>query len=231
MSNVLITGANRGLGLEFAKQYLKDGWHVIATCRYLEKAKELKNLQKEYSSALDLYSLDVVSEKSLADLDRQLKQTSLDLLINNAGIYLGQEEGVGSLNVEKWIQTMHCNAIAPLKLTQILLERLMKGEKKCVVMITSKMGSVSDNASGGSYYYRSSKSALNMASKSLSIDLLPLGITVLLLHPGWVKTDMGGPNALITPQESISGMKKVIASATVSDTGKFSSFDGSPIPW
>lgn len=229
MASILITGANRGIGLEFTKQYLARGETVIATCRNPEAATELKALADQHSH-LTVLILDVSDAASLDAFARQLGDTAIDIFINNAGIY-GPRTGFGDLNEPEWAEVFRVNASAPIVLTQIVIDNLRAGNLKKMVFLTSKMGSIGDNQGGGSYIYRSSKAALNAAVKSLSIDLADEGFLVGLLHPGWVRTDMGGPNGLIDAPTSVAGLTKVIDDLAPSNTGNFFNYDGSIIPW
>lgn len=229
MKTVFITGANRGLGLEFCRQYLEQGWKVFAACRHPEKAKALIELTENY--ALDIYPLDLSDEQAIARVAQHMEGKPLDLLINNAGVYGGSPQDLALCETSHWLQTFQINAIAPAKLTQSLLPNLamVKGAK--VAFLTSKMGSMGDNGSGGAYIYRSSKAALNAIIKSLSIDLAGQGVAVAALHPGWVRTDMGGPNGLINTEQSIKGLRQVIEQLTLSSSGCFVDYQNKPIPW
>lgn len=225
---VVITGANRGLGLEFCKQYLAEGHKVYACCRAPESAEELLKLKQEAGERLEAVPLDVTSSAQLTNLKYTLHGESIDLLINNAGIY-GERLPFGEVNEQEWIQVLRVNTVAPLMVVQELVD-LMAVDGK-ILLMTSKMGSVNDNTSGGSYIYRSSKAALNAVGKSLSHDLADRGISVAICHPGWVVTDMGGPNALINTQTSIKGLRKVMEDLTLEGSGQFFSYDGTIIPW
>ncbi|QWF69653.1 SDR family oxidoreductase [Methylomonas paludis] len=228
---VLITGANRGLGLEFSRQYAEAGWRVIATCRKPESAKALLALADEYSS-VQIEALDVTDFAEIDGLSEQLADEVIDVLLNNAGVYGDTpEHGFGALDYQVWQTTLLINTIAPVKLAEAFLPHLERGANKLIASVSSLMGSVTDNTSGGSLVYRSSKAGLNAALKSLSIDLRSLGIGVLILHPGWVKTDMGGENALIDVEQSITGMRQVIKSFTLSQSGQFIKYDGTIMPW
>jgi NAD(P)-dependent dehydrogenase (short-subunit alcohol dehydrogenase family) len=224
MPSIFITGANRGLGLEFARQYAADGWTVVATCRDPSNATELKALDVE------IIGLDVGDFTAIAGLRERLAGRHFDILLNNAGIY-GDRLAFGELDAASWEQVLKINAIAPLKLAEALLPQLLAGQRKLMVFITSMMGSVAQNSGGGSYAYRSSKSALNAAVKSLSIDLAPQGVAALLLHPGWVKTDMGGANAAVEIKDSIVGMRRVIAQTKPGESLKFLDYQGTALPW
>jgi NAD(P)-dependent dehydrogenase (short-subunit alcohol dehydrogenase family) len=228
MATVLITGANRGLGLEFCKQYAADGWRVLACCRRPDTAA---SLLADYPQ-VSVRSLDVSDFKQIDNLALELRDTPIDVLINNAGIY-GDSLGhaFGHLDYDAWARTFKINTQAPVKMAEAFLPNLKRGEKKLLVSITSQMGSIADNGSGGSILYRTSKAALNAAMKSLAIDLEEQSIGVILLHPGWVKTDMGGEHALIGPSASIAGLRRVIESFTLPQTGSFLKYDGSLLPW
>lgn len=232
MATVLITGANRGLGLEFTRQYAEAGWHILACCRHPETAEELLQLASRFKDLISVHKLDVGNFYQIDELAASLASQPIDVLINNAGIYPDSPHHIfGDADYEAWLQAFRINSIAPFKMTQAFTAHLKQGQLKKLVNMTSKMGSITDNTSGGSYIYRSSKTALNMVTKSLSIELAREGITALVLHPGWVLTDMGGPNALITVEQSISGLREVIDRATLADAGKFYAYDGQEIPW
>jgi len=228
MPTALVTGANRGLGLEFTRQYLADGWKVIACCRNPDQAGELRALD---NGLLTVLALDVARSDQIAGLAQNLDGRPIDVLINNAGVSGPRmsEEGYGE--PEPWLDVMRVNVIAPFELTQALLDNLRAGDQKKIATITSKMGSMADNTGGGSVVYRSSKAGLNAVLKSLSIDLAEEGMVVLILHPGWVLTDMGGPDAWIDAEKSISGMRAIIEHATPEHAGRFLAYDGAEIPW
>jgi NAD(P)-dependent dehydrogenase (short-subunit alcohol dehydrogenase family) len=230
MASVLITGTNRGIGLEFVKKLLARGDQVIATCRDVAAAKSLQALQAGGAN-LQIVALDVSSSASMAALAEQLKGQAIDVLINNAGVYGPRDSQFGKLDAEAWSAVMEVNAIAPILLTQYLMANLQQGKARKLIYISSKMGSIDDNSGGGSYIYRSSKSALNSAVKSLSVDLAADGFSVAVLHPGWVQTDMGGPSALINTDTSVSGMLGVIDNLDQASTGSFFNYDGAIIPW
>ncbi|MGH6933013.1 MAG: SDR family oxidoreductase [Dongiaceae bacterium] len=226
MPTVLITGASRGVGLEFARQYAAEGWRVLATCRDPAAATQLKAIKGD----MRVHKLDVTDEAGIAALAKSLDGEAIDLLINNAGV-LPEDEQLGSTETKAWLNTLLVNTIAPVHVVEQFVEHVARGERKLIANITSRMGSIGDNSSGESYAYRTSKAALNMAMKNVAIELAPRGITVVLFHPGWVKTDMGGPDATVTPQESVGGMRGKIAVLTKADTGKFFTHDGRPLPW
>ncbi len=225
---VLITGANRGLGLEFTKQYAADGWNVLACCRHPQQATALQALASVHSN-IHIYNLDVANFAQIDTLALQLKDHNIDVLINNAGIY--PSSSFGDTNYDAWADGFKVNSMAPLKMAEAFVQQITKSQLKKIATITSKMGSLDDNTSGNSYSYRSSKTAVNMVMKSLSIDLKPYGISVVTLHPGWVQTDMGGPNGLIDAPASVTGLRKVIDGLSLDNTGRFIAYNGSEIAW
>ena len=225
---VFITGANRGIGLSLTELYLQQGAQVHATSRNLTESKELHALASRYST-LVLHELDVTDYQRVAQLASELP--AIDLLINNAGYYGPKGYGFGNTDIEEWRQVFEINTIAPLKLVESFYPLLQQGKAKKIACISSKVGSMTENTSGGGYIYRSSKAALNSVVKSLSNDLTDEGFTVLALHPGWVRTEMGGPNALIDTQTSADGLAKVIEQSTQENSGQFINYDGTELPW
>lgn len=228
---VLITGASRGIGLELVRQYAEAGWHVLACCREPARAEVLTRVAGASDGKVQVFSLDVTDAAQIKRLAEQLKGAAIDILLNNAGIY-GQENDVfGHTDEALWLQTFRVNTIAPMKIMEALVDNVAASQRKIMAVMSSKMGSMDDNGSGGSYVYRSSKAALNAVVKSASIDLKSRGISVVALHPGWVKTDMGGPGAEITPQQSVSRLRGILESVTPGETGSYYDIDGSIIPW
>ncbi|MGR5445375.1 SDR family oxidoreductase [Vibrio jasicida] len=223
-----ITGANRGIGLSLTELYLQQGAQVHATSRNLTDSKELHALASRYNT-LVLHELDVTDYQRVAQLASELP--AIDLLINNAGYYGPKGYGFGNTDIEEWRQVFEINTIAPLKLVESFYPLLQQGKAKKIACISSKVGSMTENTSGGAYIYRSSKAALNSVVKSLSNDLTDEGFTVLALHPGWVRTEMGGPNALIDTQTSADGLAKVIEQSTQENSGQFINYDGTELPW
>jgi NAD(P)-dependent dehydrogenase (short-subunit alcohol dehydrogenase family) len=228
VNTVLITGANRGIGLEFTKQYAADGWQVIACCRAPHSASALQTLAKSYPN-IKLIALDVADFSQIEAVGLQFHTRAIDVLINNAGVY--PESSLSEIDFNDWATAFKINSMAPLKMAQTFLPHLAKGQLKKIATLSSKMGSIDDNTSGGSYIYRTSKTAVNMVMKSLAIDVQNAGIAVVTLHPGWVQTDMGGPNGLINTQTSVTGLRKVVANLSLENTGKFIAFDGKEIAW
>lgn len=227
---ILITGANRGIGLELSEQFAADGWQVLACCRNPADADALREMSNRYPS-VEVFALDVTDYDQVTALAQQLGGRPIDILLNNAGIYGPKGVGFGETDAATWRQVLEVNTIAPMMLVQALVEQVASSRQKLVAMISSKVGSIADNSSGGSYIYRSSKTALNQVVKSLSIDLAGRGIAVLSLHPGWVQTDMGGPNAEISTAESVSGLKTILQTAGLDQSGQFLEYNGNPIPW
>jgi NAD(P)-dependent dehydrogenase (short-subunit alcohol dehydrogenase family) len=224
---VLITGTNRGLGLEFVKQFAIEGYQVIACTRKINKKDELHQLQKKFKT-ISICKLDIANFSSIDQFAKLFKKP-IDILINNAGVY--PDSSVDHVDYKSWLDAFKINTLAAFKMTKAFLPHLKKGQLKKIASLTSKMGSIDDNSGGGEYIYRSSKTALNMVMKSLSIDLKPYDLSVITLHPGWVRTDMGGPNGLIDVDESVAGMKRQIDKLTIRNSGQFIAYDGKKIPW
>jgi short-subunit dehydrogenase len=223
MKNILITGANRGIGLELTKKLAKQN-QIFATTRTMSSDDELHSIENT-----NVYQLDLLDDKSMDELIHRLDEVPIDLVINNAGIF--HDEQFNGLNHDLWLDEMKVNAISPISLTHRLKNNLVNGKDKKVVFISSQMGSIDDNYSGNYYFYRSSKAALNASAKSISIDWKDDGISVLILHPGWVQTDMGGKTAKITVEESVSGMIDLINNHNLKDTGIFLNYAGRKMEW
>ena len=228
--NVFITGANRGIGLELTRQYLAAGEKVFASARD-PSIEGLSRLTERYPDNLKIVMLDVTDESNIQTVAGSLESTSIDLLINNAGLFHSKHEDFSSLNPDIWIEEFRVNSIAPFLVTRALKSNLANANSSVVGMISSKMGSMGDNQSGGNYSYRSSKAALNAVSVSLANDLSDLDISVVALHPGWVQTDMGGPNGLIDVETSAAGLKAILDKAGKAESGKFYDYSGKQLPW
>jgi NAD(P)-dependent dehydrogenase (short-subunit alcohol dehydrogenase family) len=209
MPSALITGANRGLGLEFVRQYLADGWQVYAACRDPTSASELRRIGDEYHDTLSMLAMDVTDPASIDAAASELDGQSIDLLLNNAGIG-PRGQTTGNIDYDAWKEVFDVNTLGPMRAAEAFIEHVARGDRKLIVTLTSGMGSIADNTSGGSILYRSSKAAVNMVMRSLAIDLAPRGVTCVVINPGWVRTDMGGPNATLEPYESISRMRRLI---------------------
>ena len=230
MTNVLVTGANRGLGLGFVKNYLGKNVNVVSTTRDLKSSKELLALKERFPNNLEIFELDLLKEGVGYTLANFLGDRPIDIVINNAGVG-STNQHLQAVSPKPWLEVLKVNLIAPLMVTQSIIDNVKKGSDKKIYFLSSQLGSIADNTSGGMYIYRSSKTGLNQVVKSLSVDLKPQGITVVSLHPGWVKTDMGGPNAPVSIDESIEGMTQVIHTTDIRDTGRFLNYDGKELPW
>lgn len=223
MTTVLITGANRGIGLALVGAYRDRGDHVVAACR--NESPELRKLDVQIETGVD-----VTDPENLCRLNNVLGEMRIDVLINCAGVLKRQTlDDLDADNVDAMQRMYLVNSIGPLLVTRALLDHLGKGSK--VIIITSRMGSIADNDTGGHYGYRMSKAAVNAAGVSMSHDLKPKGISVQMLHPGWVKTDMGGENALIDTAESASGLLARIDELDLDSSGSFYHVNGENLPW
>ena len=222
---VVITGANRGLGLAFARRFSADGFHVIGTARQPDKAVELRAL------GVRIEQLDVTDAGSVRRLGEAIGDAAVDILINNAGIGGGWGRPLKDVDIDEAERILQVNCLGPMRVTQALLPALHKGDRKLIVNITSILGSIERNTRGGSYGYRESKAALNMFTRSIAAELEPHGFTCIAMNPGWVKTDMGGPNARLTPEQSIDAMVKVIEGLSTDHSGHFYSHGGDRVPW
>ena len=232
MPTLLITGANRGLGLELTRQYAADGWDIHACCRSPQQADELNLLAAQSNDTIQVHQLDVCNAQQRRALAEQLASEPLDILFNNAGIYGNWDYQIfGTTNAQEWEEVFRANVIAPMQMMETFVDNVAASEQKIIANMTSKMGSMADNKGGTSYIYRSSKAAMNAIGTSAAIDLKARGIKVALLHPGWVQTDMGGPNADYTAEESALAMRRNLANLTDADNGRFIDIDGSTIPW
>jgi len=227
----LITGANRGIGLELVRQHLQEGWQVFATCRTPESASELNALAAQHPENCTVLALDIADENTYAPCDTALGDFSIDLLWNNAGVYGPRDAALGELPEAEWLETLRVNVIAPIRFTQFIGKRVANSSGKAIAFLSSKMGSLAENSSGGAHIYRSSKAGLNAAARSLALELQPHGIRTAILHPGWVRTDMGGPNGQIDAPEAVTGLRHIIADLKMADSGAFYAYDGRQIPW
>src|SRR5713101_2205229 len=229
MPSIMITSANRGLGLEFVRQYAADGWRIFAACRIPDAADDLHKLARTHS--VTVFPMDVTDLSSIRHAAAGLNDESIDVLVNSAGIIGKPGQRTGNIDYESWQQVLNVNTMGPLRVTEAFVEQVARSERKVVVTITSGLGSLTDNTSGGSIPYRSSKAAVNMAMRSAAIDLAARGIACVLVNPGWVKTDMGGPGAPLTPSESVAALKSLIATLGLAHSGKFFHYDGREYAW
>lgn len=229
--NLLITGANRGLGLEWARQYAEVGWRVFATCRHPGEAQSLQRLAEKHDG-LSVHRLDVTASEEIRALCWELEEEPVDILLGNAGVYLEKNIAeFGSLCYHDWLRTLEINTLGTVRVAERFLENIARSEKRLIVAVSSHMGSIADIQDPGSYYYRSSKAALNAAMQGLAVKLKPHGVGVLLFHPGGVNTRMG-PRHGITPEESVRGMRRILEEFDLErDTGTFLKYDGTPMPW
>ncbi|HIC27958.1 MAG TPA: SDR family oxidoreductase [Rhodospirillales bacterium] len=227
MPTVFITGANRGLGFEFAKQYAADGWRVIAACRDPAKAEALSAVEGD----VQVETMDVDDDASVASLSDKLKDEAIDLLINNAGIYGPKHLSAEDMDYEAWGRVLRTNTMSPFRVTMAFLQQVRNSDQKIIATLSSKMGSLNENQDGGEYIYRSSKAALNAALKGLSYDLADAGIRIMLMHPGWASTDMGGPSAPLLPADGVAGLRKVLAGIKDGETGVFYDYNGGELAW
>ena len=246
MKTILVTGTNKGIGLEIVRQYLKEGFKVIATCRNLSKLDNLNKLLNSFPGMISVYQMELLDEKSIESFSSKIKDIPIDIFINNAGITFGYSRNAklsntgislnklntfGYIQSDNWLPIFKANCIAPLLLTQLLYRNFLLGNQKKIVFISSKPASITENTGGSMYMSRSSRSALNQVIKSLSFDLIKEGISVASISLGWVKSDSGGINALIDVHTSATGIKKIINELTLENTGNFWDYNGELIPW
>lgn len=232
MATVLVTGSNRGLGLEWVRQYAAEGWRVYATCRQPTEAGELRALA-DREKEIRILRLDVTKPDEINALAVELIKEPIDVLVNNAGVYLEKfmEVGLRRLRYEDWEYTFQVNTLGAVRVTEALQEHVARSEKRLVVVISTHMASIADIAAPGAYYYRSTKAALNAVMEGLTHELRPKGVGVLILHPGWVRTRMGGEGTSLMPPESVRGMRSLVEEFTLAESGRFFRYDGVEMPW
>jgi len=230
MANILITGANRGIGLEMTRHYAGDGDRVFACCRAPGKADALNELAKSSGGRITLHAMDVSDTNSIAAAAKDVGDTPIDILINNAGIIGGKNQSLENMDFQGWIDAFTVMTVGPFRVVQAFLENLLASKSPKIMTVTSQLGA-STWPLGGSYAYGSAKAGVNRVMRSLAIDLEDKNVIVAMIHPGWVKTDMGGQNADITPVESASGIRKVIGSLTQAQSGSFFKWNGEIHPW
>ncbi len=231
MPTTVITGANRGLGLEFARQYAADGWNVHACCRNPDKAVDLAALAESSGGTVTVHGLEVTDGAAVAALAESLGGAPVDLLLNNAGVYGPKQQTMADMDYDGWLDTFATNSMAPLRLAAAFAANVAASEHKRIVTITSRMGSIEQNESGAQIAYRSSKAAVNIVMDCVANELRPEGVTCVVFHPGWVRTDMGGPSAALEIDESVTSIRAAIEKLTVADTGRFFNYDGTSLPW
>ena len=236
MPSMLVTGASRGLGLEMVRQFGADGWRIYACCRAPENATALADLAAQSAGATTVHTLDVGSTAQIDALAAALSGTPIDMLVNNAGV-LGHTidqpgpGAFGTIDYENWMQVHAINTMAPLRVAEAFVDHVAASEMKLMFFMSTHMSSITDLADGNFYPYRSSKAALNLLVKALSLDLASRGVRTLAVHPGWVSTDMGSAAAPVTPPESIAGIRRVVADYGDGQTGRFFQYDGKELPW
>jgi NAD(P)-dependent dehydrogenase (short-subunit alcohol dehydrogenase family) len=230
MKTVLITGANRGIGFEHARAFVARGIHVYAAVRSPKDAEELQALVTANPGRITVLVYDAVNPDSAFQLKAALGNAPIDLLLANAGAMGGSKQSFGAVDVEDVMQLVRINSLAPLKLAEALADNVARSDRKLIAFQSSLMGSIGDS-SGGYYAYRVSKAALNMVAKGVSNDLKSRGIIVVTLHPGWVKTRMGGASAPLTVEQSVTGQQRLLDSLSMKDTGHFFNYDGKELPW
>jgi len=231
LHEALITGANRGIGLEFARQLLHEDWSVVATCRQPEGAGELERLHRRFPDSCEVRRLSVTDWGGIAALAGELRGRSLRLLLNNAGIRPMETRSLGEIDPDAFMETVRVNTLGALKVTEAFLPHLGAAAESVVAMVSSNLGSIARNEAGGDYAYRASKAAMNAVMRSLAMDLKERGITVLSLHPGWVRTRMGGDHARLSVTESVAGMRDVLSGISLQDSGRFLRYDGFEETW
>jgi len=236
MPTVLVTGANRGLGLEFVRQYAADGWTVHAACRDPDHAVELGELAQSHVG-LQPQRLEVTDADSVRRLATALRGQPIDVLINNAGVFGPKRSDehdpgqvFGSIDFDAWMHVVRVNTLAPLRVAQAFIDQVAASTQRKIVTVSSNMGSIAGTP-GGYYAYRSSKAAVNMVMACLARDVAACGVAVGLYCPGWVRTDMGGPQAELDPQTSIAALRRRIAELDLGSSGRLWSYDGSEIAW
>jgi NAD(P)-dependent dehydrogenase (short-subunit alcohol dehydrogenase family) len=236
MPRVLITGANRGLGLEHARQFAAQGWRVVACARSPERAADLQKLAAEYPQEIALETLDVTDFDAVDALGERLADEPLDLLLNNAGTYGPQGapagmayQGLDAMDYRIWRQMLEVNLLAPFRVAVAMQPALRRAARPLLVMMSSDLGSIANNQQGHSYAYRSTKAGLNMLTKGIAVEWP--GIIVVAMAPGWCRTDLGGADAVVDPVDSVREQQKVFATLTPADSGRFIDRFGETVAW
>jgi NAD(P)-dependent dehydrogenase (short-subunit alcohol dehydrogenase family) len=239
MPTVLVTGAARGLGLEFVRQYAAEGWRVLACARNPGGATELGAAAAASGGRVVVHALDVAAPETIGALARDLQGTPIDVLLNNAGTMGAQSFAKAGPTVQRfghsdyadWEQMFRVNTLGPMRMAEAFVEHVAASERKVIATLTSIVGSIASNGFGGMYAYRSTKAAANAIMKSMALDLARRGIVAVPIHPGWAKTEMGGPNAPVEPADAVAGVRRVIDGLSKDKAGKFWQYDGSELPW
>ncbi len=230
MKTVLITGANRGIGLELTRERLAQGDSVIACARDPERAAALDGLHGAHRDRMDRLTLDVVDAASVFALCNAVGERPVDVLVANAGIIGPERQSTLDMDYEGWAETFAVNTMGPLRVVQALLPNLRRSQNALVMIVSSQMGSMASSASDR-LAYRASKAAVNKVAQALAHDFKPMGIAVIAVHPGWVRTDMGGPQATLAPTESARGLSRLIDETGLARTGRFVNVDGAELNW
>ena len=231
MKTVVITGANRGIGLEHTRCYAERGVQVFATVRSVADAMELHALAARSNGAVKVVEYDAALPDGHRLLRDAVGDNPVDVLLANAGIMGDMAQMFGSIDTEEMLELFRVNSIAPLRLAQAFADNVAKSDRKLIAFQSSQMGSIGDNKSGGYYAYRASKAALNMTARGIANDLKSRGIIAVTLHPGWVKTRMGGSSAPLTVEQSVAGQQRLFDKLTLADSGRFFNYDGKELPW
>jgi len=239
MPSLLVTGANRGLGLELCRQYAEADWRVYACCRNPEAADQLRQLSDATNHRVSLHRMDVDDAEAVDAVARALEGQPIDILVNNAGIAdsygIGVAEGkddpdLKNYDMEGWLALLNTNVIGQGRVTGAFADQVAKSERKLIVMMASGLSSIANTWQGGRYAYRTSKAALNMLMRGVGAWLQPRGITVVSIAPGWTRTELGGPNAYNSVEDAVAGMRGVIDRLTLDDTGSYWNYDGKRLP-
>ncbi|TDI34652.1 MAG: SDR family oxidoreductase [Acidobacteria bacterium] len=230
---IILTGASRGLGLEFTRSWLAAGHHVFALARSASTSDGLAKLAADHGDALHRLDMTVADEQSVVRTCEQIGETwdAADLLLNNAGIYKHKGDTLADLDLDDCLESIKVNTLGPIRMARALRPLLRKGNQPRIINMTSLMGSLADNSSGGSWGYRMSKTALNMASRNMAHELASDGIIAVVIHPGWVRTDMGGVGAPLTIEEAVASMTRAMDNFTIAQAGGFYDRNGAPLPW
>jgi NAD(P)-dependent dehydrogenase (short-subunit alcohol dehydrogenase family) len=231
VSSVLITGANRGLGFEFARQYAADGWRIYAACRDPAAASQLQRLAEAADGRTTILAMDVTDAASVRAAATSLDGQAIDVLLNGAGIAGPRGQRVGQIDYGSWAAVLDVNTMGPMRVSEAFVDHVARSDRKLIVTISSGLGSIADNTSGGSIAYRSSKAAVNMVMRTLAVDLAPRGISCVLVNPGWVRTDMGGAAAPLSPVESVKALRHLIDGFGLAQSGGFFHYDGHEYAW
>jgi NAD(P)-dependent dehydrogenase (short-subunit alcohol dehydrogenase family) len=230
---ILVTGAGRGLGLAFVRRWLEAGHLVFALARNTEKSQGLAKLQEDFAASLLLSDCDVSDDASVQTAADNVggEWNSLDILVNNAGVYGPKGDSIETVDLDEIRRVFEINSLGPLRVSRAFLHLVRNGRQPRIVHVTSLMGSIDDNTSGGSYPYRMSKTGLNMASRNLAHDLASDGIISAVIHPGWVRTEMGGEGAPLEIEDSVGAMIETIESLDMERSGGFFDRNGERLPW